>query len=222
LLQRALVHGVSAYGRLRGQERWMRVGYLGGRAPGEGLYLLVRGFFAPAQIAQLFGLAQSELNGVVEEGFAAVRPSDANGVRAANHFNYTEVKRYLHDQLLRDADTFSMTHSLELRVPYLDHMIVEYAARIPPELKLARRVNKPLLVHAVGEPTLAEVGRAKKKGFAFPFGQWMRQHADALEDIASGADVIDRRAGHRLWSAFRAGRLHWSRAWALVVLGAQG
>jgi asparagine synthase (glutamine-hydrolysing) len=221
LLRRALVNSISDYGRLRGQERWMRFAYLRSRAPGDGLYLLARGFFAPEQIVQLLGLARSELDAAVDRSFAMVRPPAGKGATEANHFNDTEMKRYLHDQLLRDADTFSMAHSIELRVPYLDHLLVDYVARIPPRRKLARHVNKPLLVEAVGEPSLAEVSKEKKKGFAFPFGAWMKQHAAALEDIASGADVLDRRAVHRLWSAFRAGRLHWSRAWALVILGAK-
>ena len=157
----------------------------------------------------------------MEKSFLLVRPPAGYGTTDANEFNYIEMKRYLHDQLLRDADTFSMAHSIELRVPYLDHLLVDYVAHIPPIRKLAHHVNKPLLVHAIGEPSLAEIGRAKKKGFAFPFREWMRQHAETLEDIASGADVLDRRAVRRQWRAFRAGRLHWSRAWALVVLGAQ-
>jgi asparagine synthase (glutamine-hydrolysing) len=221
LMRKATVNSASVYGRIRGQERWMRFASLSSRVPGEGLYMLVRGFFALEQIAQLLGLSRAEIEAVMENSFEMVRPPAAQGATNANEFNYIEMKRYLHDQLLRDADTFSMAHSIELRVPYLDHLLVDYVAHIPPIRKLARHVNKPLLVHAIGEPSLAEIGRAKKKGFAFPFREWMRQHAKTLEDIASGADVLDRRAVRRQWRAFRAGRLHWSRAWALVILGAQ-
>jgi len=222
LVGQAIVNSVSAYGRLRGQERWMRFRYLHSGAPGDGLYLLVRGFFAPEQIDQLLGLNRSEPEVAVERSFEMVRLPAVNGASDVNEFNYIEMKRYLHDQLLRDADTFSMAHSIELRVPYLDHTLVEYTAHLSAELKLARHLNKPLLIDAVGEPLLTEIGRAKKKGFTFPFRKWMRQHADALEDIALGGDLLDREEVHRLWQSFRAGRLHWSRAWALVVLGAQG
>ena len=46
----------------------------------------------------------------------------------ANAFNHLEMKRYMHDQLLRDTDVFSMANSIEARVPYLDHLVVERAA----------------------------------------------------------------------------------------------
>jgi asparagine synthase (glutamine-hydrolysing) len=221
-MRQALVQSAAAYGRFRGQERWMRFASLGRPGPCEGLYSLIRGFFAPQQVAQLLGLDRSELHQSIAKCYENVQSPATNGSGYGSGVNYIEIKRYLHDQLLRDADTFSMAHSIEVRVPYLDHTIVEYAAHLPSELKLARHLNKPLLIDAVGEPSLTEVARAKKKGFTFPFGKWMRQHADALEDIALGADVLDREEVHRLWQSFRAGRLHWSRAWALVVLGTQG
>jgi asparagine synthetase B (glutamine-hydrolysing) len=75
---------------------------------------------------------------------------------------------------------FLMAHAIELCVPYLDHLLVECATRIPPLRKLARHANKPLLIEAVGAPLLAEVGKAKEKGFALSFRAWMRQHAAAL------------------------------------------
>ena len=196
----------------------MRCAGLNSRAPGAGLYSLVHGFFAPEQIVQLLGLERVHLQTMVDQSLATSHPHAANGTPEAHQFNYLEMKRYLHDQLLRDADTFSMAHAIELRVPYLDHTLVDYVR----PLAAARRVNKPLLVQAVGEPALTEVGQAKKQGFTFPFGEWRGQHAGTFEEIALRADGLDRHTVQRLWRAFRVGRLHWSRAWALVVLGAQG
>jgi hypothetical protein len=62
----------------------------------------------------------------------------------------------------------------------------------------------------------------KKKGFSLPFERWMQQFADELEDMALWANALDRRAVRQVWTAFRTGRLYWSRAWALVALGAKG
>jgi hypothetical protein len=55
-----------------------------------------------------------------------------------------------------------------------------------------------------------------------PIFLWMKQHAGTLEAIALGPDGLDRSVVGRLWRAFQDGRLYWSLAWALVVLGAQG
>jgi hypothetical protein len=99
---------------------------------------------------------------------------------------------------------------------------VDIAASISPELKFARKMNKPLLIRAIGEPLLVAAGKRKKKGFFLHFERWMKQFAGELEDMALGANALDRRAIYHLWKAFRTGRLHWSRAWALVALGAKG
>ena len=164
---------------------------------------------------RLLGVGPAEIRASVDNQFELTRPQGVNG------FNYLEMKRYMHDQLLRDTDTFSMAHSLEVRVPFLDHKIVEYAASVLPARKVANGVNKPLLVHAVDDPLLFEAGARKKQGFSFPMASWMKRYAGELEEMSEGADGLDRRAVKELWSGFRAGRLHWSRAWALAVLGAR-
>ena len=174
----------------------------------------MRGFFAPPQVARLLGISPAEVEAAVERSFELAAPSGANG------FNYLEFKRYMHDQLLRDTDTFSMAHSLEVRVPFLDHMIVDHAARVGLARKAANGINKPLLVNAVGDPILMKAGARKKQGFSFPMDRWMKRYASELEEMSQGADCVDRGAVRALWKGFRAGRLHWSRAWALTVLGA--
>ena len=138
-----------------------------------------------------------------------------------NGFNYLEMKRYMHDQLLRDTDIFSMAHSIEARVPFLDHTIVEYAARVRPAQKVANGVNKPLLVNAVDDALLFEAGARKKRGFSFPMDRWMKRYSGELEEMSEGADGVDRQVVRDLWKGFRGSRLHWSRAWALTVLGAR-
>jgi asparagine synthase (glutamine-hydrolysing) len=144
-------------------------------------------------------------------------PSDEASGRG---FNYIEFKRYLHDQLLRDTDVFSMAHSIEVRVPLLDHPLVEYAAGVQPALKRANGVNKPLLVGAADDPLLTIAGRAKKRGFSFPMGAWMKTSAGELEEMATSGAVFKPGAVRAIWKEFRDDRVHWSRAWALSVVGA--
>src|SRR5205823_6488669 len=131
------------------------------------LYLLMRGFFAPQQVMRLLDITSSELNSAVERHFEIV-PFHLSSAVAADRFNYLEFKRYLHDQLLRDTDAFSMAHSIEVRVPYLDHPVVEYAISVGSASKLGNGINKPLLVAALDDPLLRKGAAAKKRGFSFP------------------------------------------------------
>ena len=93
-----------------------------------------RGFFASEQVHRLLGNSQAEMKTLLGETIEELRP--AVNVSRSSELNYIELKRYLHDQLLRDTDVFSMAHSIEVRVPLLDHTIVEYVSSLRPELKL--------------------------------------------------------------------------------------
>jgi asparagine synthase (glutamine-hydrolysing) len=212
LARKALVGSVAALGRLRGRERWTRLAYLSERASGKEAYLSIRGFYPQRQVQRLLAISRAEFETTVDKYFGLAEPQGVNG------FNYFEFKRYMHDQLLRDTDTFSMAHSLEVRVPLLDHTIVDYAAHVGASRKVANRINKPLLVNAVNDPLLFEAGARRKQGFSFPMDRWMKRYARELEEMSKGAEGVDPKAVRELWKNFRAGRLHWSRAWALVVL----
>jgi asparagine synthase (glutamine-hydrolysing) len=217
-VRQALARGAAAWGRLRGKDNWMRMRYLAPRGSSGELYLLMRGFFPPNHIMDLMGIGQADLDAAVEQQFEGVSPREADLDRA-DGFNYIEFKRYLHDQLLRDTDVFAMAHSIEVRVPFLDHPVIEYAS-VRPGLQEANGVNKPLLAAAVGDPLLSRAAAAAKRGFSFPMDRWMKSASRELEEMATSGGILDRRAVSALWAQFRANRLHWSRAWALTVLAA--
>ena len=189
-LRNTILHTAAAYGRHLGRDRWARLSFLENRVSGESLYGALRGFFAPEQVSRLIGLGLPEVTAVAEryltgsERAGSGRGIPVAGAADAHAFNYLELKRYLHDQLLRDTDVFSMAHSIEARVPYLDHLVVERAARVLAAMKLEQGTNKPLLVNAIGEPLVRDAAVARKRGFTFPFAQWMRETADQLEGIA--------------------------------------
>ncbi len=210
-----MTRGAAMWGRARGRENLMRMEFLQGGASSRELYLTLRGFFPPQHVMRLLDIDRREVDAIVEQHFEA----DLGGGDAAPAFNRIEFKRYLHDQLLRDTDVFSMAHSIEARVPLLDHTVVEYAASLGSDEKMGNGVNKPLLVGAVDDPLLFKAGTAKKKGFSFPMDRWMKDSAGDLEDMALDSDALNRSAVKSLWSDFRTGQLHWSRAWALTVLG---
>jgi asparagine synthase (glutamine-hydrolysing) len=87
---------------------------------------------------------------------------------------YLDLKTYLPGDILTKVDRASMAHSLEVRVPILDHELVEWAAGLPPEARLRGREGKHLLKAAM-EPYLPrEVLYRPKMGFAVPLSSWFR------------------------------------------------
>jgi len=87
---------------------------------------------------------------------------------------YQDIKMYLPDDILALTDRVGMWHSLELRVPYIDHTLLEFCARIPTDLKL-RRGDKKYLLKQAARPFLPEsVFTHRKQGFASPMAIWLR------------------------------------------------
>jgi len=220
-LRNILANTAAAYGSIGASDRWQRFSYLKQRSLSDGLYMLVRGIFAPKQVSRLLGFDEKRVDEALEQSFTPLQPkSPMNGHLDVNRISYLEMKRYLHDQLLRDSDVFSMAHSIELRVPYLDHILLERLCRTSLEAKLSKSVNKPKLLEAINHPALYQSAVRPKQGFTFPFSTWMRDHAGLMEEQALAHGLLDSHVVNTCWRDFREGRLHWSRAWATVAIGA--
>ena len=185
----------------------------------HGAYHLVRGLFPRAAVKDLLGAADGDL-----EGAPPARSAEACGgggdLREA--LTRLEFTHYLADQLLRDTDVMGMAHSIEARVPYLDHRLVERVLALPAALKLDRSRPKPLLLDALGGRLPREIWDRPKMGFTFPMAAWMRERAGDLERLCLEDKWLQRPAVEAVWRAFTAGRSHWSRPWALLVLARFG
>jgi asparagine synthase (glutamine-hydrolysing) len=209
-------------GVLAGQGRLDKLSYL--ETPSDqNTYLLFRGLFAPRQIQDLLGMSERDLlsvNGDHTDFGSSVVCSRPNGSTRSivDSFVLFEFAHYLNDQLLKDMDFMSMAHSIETRVPYLDHKLVEYVAALPEERKAPNGMSKYLLIEAMRDDLPREVWDRPKMGFTFPFQEWLREQAEPLAARSSGRSLLDRTAANDVWTAFREGRAHWSRAWALAVL----
>jgi len=214
--RRGLVKAVLRGGAALGRPGLDRLQYL--EQPSlDNVYLLVRGVFSPRQIQDLLGIGQAKF----EAWGPALPPVDAmrtGGMLGA--FARLEFTHYLQNQLLKDADVMSMAHSIETRVPYLDHRLVEYVTGLSPALKLDRDRPKPLLLAALGDALPREVWNRPKMGFTFPLDLWMRQRAEDLEAASASTKWLQRSAVEAVWREYKAGRVHWSRPWMLVVLAA--
>jgi asparagine synthase (glutamine-hydrolysing) len=130
-----------------------------------------------------------------------------------------EFRCYLHNQLLRDTDAMSMAHSIEARVPFLDHGLVESVARLPHAAKLSGEGNKPLLLRSLGEPLPRQVWDRPKQGFTLPFRRFLMERRDELLERTLAADCFEADAVKDVWIRFAEGRAHWSRPWALFAYG---
>ncbi|MBI3894999.1 MAG: asparagine synthase (glutamine-hydrolyzing) [Acidobacteria bacterium] len=93
---------------------------------------------------------------------------------------YLDHKSYLPLDILTKVDRMSMAHSLEVRVPLLDHKLVEFAATIPPELKLHHGTRKYIFKQALRGILPAEIIQKPKQGFAIPLARWFRGKLDGF------------------------------------------
>ncbi|MBX3024442.1 asparagine synthase (glutamine-hydrolyzing) [bacterium] len=144
-------------------------------AGAEDAYLAARTWLSPEMKARLYGnWLRRELRGYdplaqVRAHFAHARQWDP-----LSRIQYVESKTYLPGDLLTKVDRASMAHGLEVRVPLLDHRLVEHAARIPSALKLRDGVSKAVLKQALGDRLPAQVVERPKRGFSMPLAAWMR------------------------------------------------
>jgi asparagine synthase (glutamine-hydrolysing) len=140
-----------------------------------------------------------------------------------SRISWAELTGYMRRMLLRDADQMSMAVSLELRVPFLDHELVEYVLGLPAAEKKRYAGSKGLLVEACRDLLPASVYQRPKRGFVLPMRDWMLGPLasfvdDGLRDIIS-RQLLPKDFVNDASAAFRAGRLHWTRLWSIVVLG---
>jgi asparagine synthase (glutamine-hydrolysing) len=98
----------------------------------------------------------------------------SDGPDSLNRAFYCDIKTYLPEDILAVTDRMSMYHALEVRVPFLDHKLVEFCATIPPEMKIKWSRKKYLLKKAVKGLLPREVIDHRKQGFASPMAQWLK------------------------------------------------
>ena len=88
---------------------------------------------------------------------------------------YIDTKTWLPDDLLIKADKMTMANSLELRVPLLDHKVLEFAAALPTDLKVRGFTTKYLAKRALGRRVPKTILNRRKAGFPVPYESWLRR-----------------------------------------------
>lgn len=191
-------------------------------------YLAYRGLYTPDEVKGLVRADVWEAGGDFDAvEYVASRASVGSSPRTASYAwtSRAELSTYTLNQLIRDTDVMSMAHSLEVRVPLLDHLLVEQILPLPDSVKqngtrygaepkaLLREAIKDLLPPIVRE-------RRGKQGFTFPFEKWLRSDLkNYFVDFAPDAGgLLDPRGVEPVMRAFEHGQAHWARAWSLMVL----
>ena len=101
-------------------------------------------------------------------------PTEAGSSGPLNRHLWADQTYYLPDDILNKCDRMSMAHSLEVRPPFLDHRLVEFAGRVPENLKLHEGTLKYLLRELVRDKIPASVLARPKQGFDIPTHHWFR------------------------------------------------
>ncbi len=141
---------------------------------------------------------------------------------------FLDIKTYLCNDILTKVDIASMANSLEVRVPLLDHRLIEFAVKIPPEFKLIKKnggYEKKLLLKEHASRLLSrELMDRPKQGFGVPLGEWFsgRLYLEIKQRILDKDSILnnlfDRTALWRFVSSPYAARAYSKKIWALLVL----
>jgi asparagine synthase (glutamine-hydrolysing) len=193
-------------------------------------YRVQRGFLLPDEIKAMAGPALRG-GGRWREAVEAVRETEhtllaplpsPSGERPEAAVARLESRMYLASQLLRDLDAMSMAHALEVRVPFVDHVLID---EVWPELATRHGLmrGKELLWGSLERPLPEAIVRHPKQGFTLPFATWMNGELapvveDGLRRLADAGWVTDT-TPDRVLGDWRRGVAHWSRPWGLSVLG---
>ena len=155
--------------------------------PLEWRYGGVGGLFTEKQVRRLL-LRDGGVDGV------AAAYQRCAGFRDLSRMSYVDLKTWLPDDLLVKADRMSMANSLELRVPFLDHVLVEFAAGLPAGLKVRGQTTKYLLKKWAERILPKSIVYRTKKGFPVPLKSWFRGDlAGFTRETLLAADSATRR-----------------------------
>ena len=141
------------------------------------------------------------------------------------------VQTHMGARLLRDSDAFSMSHSLELRVPFLDYRLVELAYSLPTNYHInnlgepssrfyGKDQLKRVLFDAFAGDLPKDFGKRKKTGFGLPFESWMKTSLKELlyDTFHSNNTVLDIKVLSNKLKKWEEGQIRWTSIWSLFML----
>jgi asparagine synthase (glutamine-hydrolysing) len=196
-LSHLLPHSVNRRSRLRQARRFLEVA----SQPMEQRYLRWVTTVTPEQKEDLYSADfQAQLNGVHVSRFTFHASrfltdlfAQTNGLSPLDKTLFVDVNSYLPYDLLVKMDIATMANSLEARSPFLDHHVMEFAARLPAHFKLRGTTLKYLLKKALRPLLPADNLRRRKQGFGVPVGDWFRgELRELLHDTVLSQRALQR------------------------------
>ena len=144
-----------------------------------------------------------------------------------SRWQYLDMLHYLPDDILTKIDRASMAASLELRVPLLDHRVVELAWQIPEKMKTNGKDSKLILRKILADHLPSELFERPKTGFGIPLSDWIRGPLSSwVEDLINPSmvkkyGILNSDIVWKIWQEHRSGRQDWGYwLWDLVSLQA--
>jgi asparagine synthase (glutamine-hydrolysing) len=214
-------------GEVAPQTRWGKLGdALATRGDLLKMYQVSYGLFTHSFLEQLQATAPGEVDHGLPLGRARELEREAARCSMLGGISLLEQLLFLSERLLRDTDAASMSVALEVRVPLLDHSIIEALAALRDATRFAPLGQKQLLRDlglASVDPSLFD---RPKSGFVLPLDVWCRRRVKGVIDSTFADTELIASVGlrpeaiGRLWRSYQEGApgLYWSRIWSLFVL----
>ena len=197
-------------GRFAQSKKLRRLCYLSINGP-VGKYLFLRGQFIPSDIAKFLNADEAEIWNILEQ--QPLLP-DISFLTPANQASWLETNMYMQNQLLRDADTMSMAHGLEIRVPYLDKEFARLAFKIQSNVKYKGALGKQLLIDSFKDIVPRLIWDRPKMGFSFPFKEWLSN--SSYSTATNGEDL------KMYHTKLINNQMHWSQFFTLLLMRSYG
>ncbi|RJP28117.1 MAG: asparagine synthase (glutamine-hydrolyzing) [Candidatus Omnitrophota bacterium] len=197
------------------ENKFRKLSYLGERS-GLSSYLSLRAILNFKEIIDILGVSRESLRNIIGRYSQDLPFGMSPNI---NWLSSMEINMYLKNQLLKDMDVMSMYHSIETRVPYLDHKLIEFVMSVDPGLKVDKLLPKPLLANLVKGLLPQELISRKKQGFVFPMNEWLKSQKgrDLFFDSARAVGIKNA-FSLRLWNRFRKNNQLWAAIWAIIVI----
>lgn len=168
-----------------------------------GEYLFNRGILGTKEISYLLDEEESKVIQLLKLVETSEDGQSLNGFNKASHL---EQHYYMQNQLLKDSDSMSMWHAVEVRVPFLDKELIELAYKISPEVKFCQKQKKFLLINSFINELPREIWDRPKQGFTFPFSEWLGDRPAISKAAIYAKDQ------------FQKGRYTWGRYWSVLLM----
>lgn len=216
LLEKIVNHLPSSYGKLSFDYKLKRFVY-GARFPFAKAHFYYR-------IMHSAGVLSPGFSSQVKDDFSEYL-ADVKNASAINQLLYLDQKTLLEGDYLPKVDRMSMTHGLEVRVPYLNKAVIDLANSLAPNLKVQGLTTKFILKNILADYLPKNLVYRQKKGFNFPIADWLKKELkDYMLDILSKDNIgklyfLDYPAIDKMIKDHLAGRKDYNRElWGLISL----